>query len=113
MTLDLIFLRGIFAFVTLFAFAFILQRFRWKLRKSGRKSKFGFYPSTLLLGDALHNLQVIAQPHVQHVLEEKLKEAAEEDDEGDPDDPSRRLEKQFRRIRNGERVDDLAVPLRR
>jgi hypothetical protein len=112
MTFDLMFLRAVFALATLFAFSFVLQRFYWKRRGRGRKSKFGFYPSTQSLGNALQALQVMAQPQVRHVVEEKLQEEAEEDDEGDLNDPARRLEKQLRRIRNGERVDDLAVPFR-
>ena len=38
-------------------------------------------------------------------------EAAEEDDEGDPDDPQKVLERQLRCIRNRETVDRLRVPL--
>jgi hypothetical protein len=48
---------------------------------------------------------------VRYVLQEKLSEDEELDDEGDADDPYARLERQLRRIRRGEPVGDLEVPL--
>jgi hypothetical protein len=48
-----------------------------------------------------------------YVIEEKLDEEADEDDEGGPDDPTRHLYRQAARIRRGERLDRLTVLLRR
>ncbi len=64
------------------------------------------------MGNAFQTLQVLAQPEVQHILEEKQQEDADEDDEGDPDDPAAHLEQQLKKIRNGEKVDRLTVRLR-
>ena len=111
MDLDLMLFRAFAAFSALFALAFVVQRARYKRGRSKKKSNFGFFPSAAMLGNALQSLQVFAQPHVKHVLLEKLHETAEDDDQGDPDDPSVQLNRQLRQIRNGEYVDALKVPL--
>jgi hypothetical protein len=72
-----------------------------------------FYPSTASLGNALHQLQVLAEPQVAYVIEEKLDEEADEDDEGGPDDPVRHLHRQAAKIRRGERLDRLTVLVQR
>jgi hypothetical protein len=56
-------------------------------------------------------LQAFVQPKVRHVLQEKLSEDEEQDDERDGDDPYIRLERQLRKIRRAEPVGDLEVPL--
>ena len=71
----------------------------------------GFYPSTAALGITLLGLQTIAQPDLIHALEQRQTEAAEDDDDGDPDDPAAQLNRQLKRIRNGEPVDTLKVPI--
>jgi hypothetical protein len=43
------------------------------------KRQMGFYPGTASMGNALHQLSVIAQPQLEYVLEEKLSEDSEED----------------------------------
>jgi len=48
---------------------------------------------------------------MEYTIEEKLKEPAEDDGEGDPDDPARHLERQLRRIRKGERLDTLTTQM--
>ncbi|MDW5267851.1 MULTISPECIES: hypothetical protein [Acidobacteriaceae] len=93
------------------ACAFFFQRIRWKKRKRRGKWNLGFYPTAASAGNALHALQIFAQPKVRYVLQEKLSEDEEQDDEGDADDPSMRLKGQLRRIRRGEPVGDLEVPL--
>jgi hypothetical protein len=94
----------------LFALVVYIRRARW--RQSQRRGKrIRFYPTTMMIGLALQNLQVFAQPEVDHTIQEKYADAAEEDDEGDPDDPQKVLERQLQRIRNGETVDPLQVPL--
>ena len=116
MDLDLLLLRGLlrglYGFTAFFMCAFFYQRLRYRRNKRRGKSRWGFYPSSASLGNALQELQTIAQPQVQYVLEEKLDEPAEDDDEAGPDDPTAHLRKQTARIRRGERIDRLTVRLR-
>jgi hypothetical protein len=94
----------------LFALVVYLQRARWRGgQRRGRRVRF--YPTNMMLGLALQSLQVFAHPEVDHILREKYADESEEDDEGDPDDPQKVLARQLRRIRNGETVDRLLVPL--
>jgi hypothetical protein len=94
----------------LFALVVYAQRARW--RHSQRRGKrIRFYPTTMMIGLALQTLQTFAHPEVDHTLAQRYADEAEEDDEGDPDDPQKALQRQLRRIRNGERVDRLQVPL--
>jgi len=81
-----------------------VQRVLWRWRKKAGKSNWGFYPSGALIGNALQVLQAIAEPQMQHVIEEKLEEPAEDDDEAGPKDPAAHLLLQARRIRKGEDV---------
>lgn len=99
----MLFLSSLLGVSVVFGCVFCLLRLRARMR--GR----GFYPGTTELGNALHQLQRIAQPQVRYVLEEKLDEREDEDDEGGPDDPAAHLERQLRKIRNGEEVDRLRV----
>jgi hypothetical protein len=90
---------------------FCIQRFRWKHNQRKGKKKFGFYPTTYALGNAFQQLQLFVKPDVENILAEKLKEDAEEDDEGGTDDPAKHLERQLKRIRRGERIDRLTTIL--
>jgi hypothetical protein len=81
-----------------------VRRVVWRWRKKTGKSKLGFYPSGASIGNALQVLQAIAEPQVQHVIEERLEEPAEDDDEAGPKDPTAHLMRQARRIRKGEDV---------
>ena len=112
MDFDLLVLRGLYQLTALFLCLFFYQRFRYRRNKRRGKSNWGFYPSTAAVGNALQNLQTMAQPQVQYVLEEKLDETAEDDDEAGPDDPTAHLRKQAERIRRGDRIDRLTVRLR-
>ena len=112
MDLDLLLLKGFYAFSCFVGCAFFYQRWRWRRRRRSR-SNLGFYPNASSLGNALHQLQAIAEPRVAYVIEEKLDEEADEDDEGGPDDPTRHLHRQAAKIRRGERLDRLTVLLRR
>jgi hypothetical protein len=109
---DAVFSQGPLFFVGLIICAFYFQRVRWRLRRRLGKKHLGFYPSSASLGNALHTLQAIAEPRVAYVLEEKLDEHEDEDDEGGPKNPTEHLKRQLRRIRNGEEVDRLRVPIR-
>ena len=113
MALDLMLLKGFYAFSCFVGCAFFSQRWQWRHRRRRGRSRLGFYPSASSLGNALHQLQAIAEPQMAYVIEEKLDEEADEDDEGGPDDPTRHLYRQAAKIRRGERPDRLTVFLRR
>jgi hypothetical protein len=98
---------GLYGLLCWFAMIFMWQRMRW--RRTGR----GFRPRGAALGNALHQLQVIAEPKVRHVIEEKLEEEMEDEESGGPDDPVRHLHRQAARIRRGEQVDRLTARLGR
>ena len=91
---------------------FYLRRARWRRRRRASRKYAGFYPSASSLGNAFHSLQTFARPSVAHVLQEKYDEDMEDDGDGGPDDPTRQLNRQLKRIRRGERVDVLTVRLR-
>jgi len=88
----------------LIACAFVFQR----VRNRGQKRR-DFYPSTYALGIAFQQIQQFVAPNTEYTIAEKLKEVAEEDGEGDSDDPARCLERQLRRIRRGERLETLTT----
>ncbi len=113
MDLNFLLLTSLYAFLCFIGCVFFYQRWRWRQRKRLGRSRLGFYPSTASLGNALHQLQVLAEPQVAYVIEEKLDEEADEDDEGGPDDPVRHLHRQAAIIRRGERLDRLTVLLPR
>lgn len=113
MNVDALISLGLWMFLCFVGLVFFLQRLRWKL---GGRSRFGFYPSAGSLGNALQQLQVMAQPEVRYVLAEKLEEEADEDGSGDPDhpvDPVAHLHRQAARIRRGEEVDRITALLGR
>ena len=95
----------------LWACVFALRRAGWRRRKRTGKRKLGFYPTGASAGNALHALQAIVQPQVKYVLEEKLDESEDEDDEGAPKDPAAHLMRQAKSIRRGKPVDRLTVLL--
>ena len=103
-----IFLMAFFAFV---AVSFLFQRLRYRIRKLLGKAHLGFYPTAASFGNALQALQIFVEPNVQQIIEEKLDEATDDDDEAGPDDPTAHLNRQLRKIRRGEPVDDLRIPL--
>jgi hypothetical protein len=78
-------------------------------RRWNRRRKRGFYPTYSSLGNAFQELQKIAQPPAAHVVQEKLDEREEEDDESGPKNPTEHLRRRLKRIRNGEKIDDLKV----
>lgn len=112
MNLDLLLLSAFLAFFLLFTVVFLLQRFQYRRKKTANLNYRGFYPTTAALALTLLSLQTITQPDLNHSLEQRLAEPADEEDDGDPDDPTAQLERQLKRIRNGEPIDTLKVPLR-
>ena len=94
----------------LFALVVYMQRPRWR-RSQRRGRRIRFYPTTMMIGLAMQNLQVFAHPEVDHTIQAKYADSAEDGDEGDPHDPQKVLERQLRSIRNGEAVDRLQLPM--
>ena len=90
--------------------AVCLQRARWQWLNRRNKNR-GRYRGGAALGNALQALQAITQPHVKHVIEARLDEAADEDDDGAPKDPMAHLLRQAKRIRKGEEIDRLTALL--
>jgi hypothetical protein len=103
MFLDQILAIGLYGLVCCFVMIFMWQRVRRRI--TGR----GFRPRGAALGNALHQLQVIAEPRMRHVIEEKRDEEMEDEESGEPDDPVRHLHRQAARIRRGERLDTLTA----
>jgi hypothetical protein len=90
---------------------YLWRRAAWRRgRRLGRK-RLGYYPSAFAFGLALQFVQVFYRPSVDYVLEAKQEEAAEEDDEGDPETGGKQLSRQLKRIRRGEQVERLVVRL--
>jgi len=110
---DLILYRGYCAFVCFVGCAFFYQRYRWRRNRRLGKRRFGFYPSTASMGNALQRLQIIAEPQTKYVVEEKQDEDTDDDDESGPDDPTRHLHRQAAKIRRGERLDTFTALLGR
>lgn len=69
-------------FCGLIGFMLFLQRKIYRQRLRSRREP-GFYPNTRDLGNALHNLQIFAQPRIAYVQQVKQKKLAEDDDSGD------------------------------
>jgi hypothetical protein len=88
-----------------------LLRVRWRLNQRLGKKNPGFCPSSAALGMMLLFTQVYWRPSVDNVIEEKQDEAADEDDEGDPENLKKQLDLQLKRIRRGEPVDRLVLRL--
>jgi hypothetical protein len=90
--------------------AYHLRRLLWRRNKRlGRK--LGYYPSSAMLGLGLLFLQVFYRPSVVNVLEEKQKEDAEEEGEGDSENLKKQLDRQLKKIRRGEPIESLVLRL--
>jgi hypothetical protein len=89
---------------------FYLRRALWSKQRPGKKSR-GFYPTTFSLGLAFQMVQLFAEPGQKHVVVERLQESADEDNEGDPENLTKQFDRQLQRIRRGEDVDVLKIPL--
>ena len=82
---------------------------RWKREKERRGVRgWRHYGGWTPLGNALLQLQILTRPSVEFVIEEKLDEGADDDEDGGPDDPVAHLHRQAARIRRG----TLKGPLR-
>jgi hypothetical protein len=99
-----------FALVFVLLVYYFLFRSLWRLRRRLARKDSGFCPSPSALGMAFQrSLQAFYQPSVAYVIEAKQDEQADEDDDGDPENLTGKLEPQLRRIRRGEPVDNLTV----
>ena|SRR5580698_2491877 len=112
MDLDLILSGTFLTFFVLFAAVFLLQRLQHRRKKAANPNYRGFYPTTAALSLVLLSLHTLAQPDLHHALEQRQTEAEAEDENGDPDDPTAQLNHQLKRIRNGENIGVLRVPLK-
>jgi hypothetical protein len=88
---------------------YFLRRSLWRRGKRLGRSSLGYYPTSFALGMALQFMQVYWRPSVEYVLEEKQREDADEDDEGDPENLKKQLDRQLKKIRRGEPVDRLVL----
>jgi hypothetical protein len=111
MDFDLIITEGFLAFFSLFTAVFLFQRLQYRRKKTANKNYRGFYPTAAALALALLSLQTLAQPDLNHSIEQRQTEADDEEENGDPDNPAAQLNRQLKRIRNGQTVDTLKLPL--
>jgi hypothetical protein len=90
---------------------YYLRRAGWRRRRRQGIVTLGYCPSSASLGSAFQFMQVFHRPSMAYVLEAKQDEDADEDDQGDPDAPTKHLHRQLRRIRRGEQIDTLVLRL--
>lgn len=90
---------------------YLWRRAAWRRGRRLRRRRLGYYPSAFAFGMVLQFVQVFYRPSVDYVLEAKQEEAAEEDDEGDPETAAKQLSRQLKRIRRGEPVEKLVLRL--
>lgn len=107
------FIRGFYGFNALVILAcclvFCAQRLLWRRRTRLGKRNPGFFPTYTAAGNALQTLQAITQQRVEYVLEEKFDDEADDDDEGEPCNPTTHLKRQLKRIGRGEPIEKLTV----
>jgi hypothetical protein len=100
--------RGLVVFVLLAVCAFYIQRVFWRKSRRSGGNRFGFFPTYTSAGNAFQQLQMLAEPQTEHVIQEKAMDEAEEDDDAEPEDEAN-LMLQLRKIRNGDRSFRLVV----
>jgi hypothetical protein len=91
---------------------FYLKRAGCKRNKRSRNRHAGFSALTFSMGMALQHLEMLINHNVQHVIEERFDQDADDDGQGEPDDPKAQMRRQLRRIRSGEPVDRLILRLK-
>lgn len=84
------------------------QQWRWKRNVRLRRRNPGFFPTYASFGNALQTLQILAEPQMGYVMEEKEIDEVDEDEDGE-EDPERVFHRQLRRIRRGEVVERLII----
>jgi hypothetical protein len=98
--------------VVTFTAIFYLKRGSFKPSKRSRNRHAGFSAFTFSMGMALQNMEMLVNHNVQHVIEERFDQDADEDGQGDPDHPRAQMNRQLKRIRMGESVERLILRLR-
>lgn len=78
-----------------------------------RRRRVGIVASNALIGLAFLPLSIIYRPALVEVAKTQIRqqEDVDEDESGDPESPLKHLLRQLRRIRRGERVEQLSVRL--
>ena len=92
-------------------FYYQLRRCAWKRKKRKGMKNLGFCPSSIALGSVFLLMPVFYRPSVAYVIQARLQQDVEEDDQGDPEAPEKHLGRQLRRIRRGDRVETLVLKL--
>ncbi len=100
--------RGLVVFVLLTVCAFYIQRALLRKYRRSAGNRFGFFPTYTSAGNAFQQLQMLAEPQTEHVIQEKAIDEAEENDDSEPEDEAN-LMHQLRQIRNGDRSSQLVV----
>jgi hypothetical protein len=103
------FVSLVFFAVTLAHYVLICPGRRNRLHKSKRRRIPGYF-----IAAGLAFMQLISElysPGAAFVLQEIRDEDADEDDQGDPDDITKQLNRQLKRIRRGEQIGDLVLRL--
>jgi hypothetical protein len=88
----------------------LLRNFR-KHMNPGHKKHSRLRLAGAFLGNALIPLHAIIHPHTKHVVAETLHDR-DEDPDADPTDPAQHLQRQLKKIRNGEQLDHITTLLR-
>jgi len=93
---------------------YYLFRVPWGRKRKAGRCRSRFFPSSEGLGTVLLGLTLIYRPRILYAVEAQRRqvENVDEDDNGDPDTPTRHLMRQLRRIRRGEAVESLTVRLK-
>ena len=86
-------------------------RLRWACAKRPGRRVFGIQSSAVGLGMAFLFLQSLWQPSLVHAIEVRQQVDVEEDDKGDPENLKKQLDRQLKRIRRGEEVEQLVLRL--
>ena len=90
---------------------YFVRRAVWKRKRRRGENCSTFCPPSFALGTILLFSQIFYRPTVTYVLEAKLDEDIEQDDQGDPETTTKQLDRQLKRIRRGEEVGDIVLRL--
>jgi hypothetical protein len=103
-----------FLAILLILIYYYIFRVPWGRKRKTPTRRSRFPPSSEGLGTVLLGLTLIYRPRIQYAVEAQQRqvENVDEDDNGDPDTPTRHLLRQLRRIRRGEEVESLTVRLK-
>ncbi len=85
----------------------------WKRRKGHARRRFGLFLPSAALGCAFMITPIMYRPSLALVVKAQIQqhEDVDEDDNGEPDGPAKRLLRQLRRVRRGEPVKTLVLQL--